>query len=149
MTEQVFSAPTAPVVAVAAAAGDDRQSTVVRCTPQVARASILSAPISTSFLKQIKIAEAHAAGTPLQDLIPNIRLAYGLRSVDGSENNLLDQAGINQTDFGAADTTFPRLLPPISMQRKPARSYAQTERAHVIELAAAHHLQPDRRPDRQ
>ena len=41
-------------------------------------------------LKQIKIAEVHAAGTPLQDLIPNIRLAYGLRSVDGSENNLLE-----------------------------------------------------------
>ena len=43
-------------------------------------------------LKQIKIAEAHAAGTPLQDLIPNIRFAYGLRTVDGSENNLLDTA---------------------------------------------------------
>ena len=63
-------------------------------------------------LKQIKIAEAHVAGTPLQDLIPNIRLAYGLRSVDGSENNLLDQGGFHQTEFGAADNTFPRLLPP-------------------------------------
>ena len=63
-------------------------------------------------LKQIKIAEAHAAGTPLQDLIPNIRLAYGLRSVDGSENNLLTEAGFDQTQFGAADNTFPRLLDP-------------------------------------
>ena len=63
-------------------------------------------------LKQIKIGEAHAAGVPLQDLIPNIRLAYGLRAVDGSENNLLNAGGFNQTEFGAADTTFPRLLPP-------------------------------------
>src|SRR5262249_6200104 len=44
-------------------------------------------------LTQIKIAEQHTAGTPLQDLIPNIRLAYGLRSVDGSENNLLHDGG--------------------------------------------------------
>src|SRR5262245_48347639 len=40
-------------------------------------------------LDQIKISEAHAAGTPLTDLIPNIRLAYGLRTVDGSAHNLL------------------------------------------------------------
>ena len=67
-------------------------------------------------LKQIKIAEAHVSGrhAPLhQDLIPNIRLAYGLRTVDGSENNLLNIGGFNQTDFGAADTTFPRLLTPV------------------------------------
>ena len=62
-------------------------------------------------LKQIKIAEAHVAGAPLTDLIPNIRLAYGLRSVDGSENNLLNLGGTDQTEFGAADTTFPRLVP--------------------------------------
>jgi hypothetical protein len=40
-------------------------------------------------------------------------LAYGLRSVDGSENNLLTIGGFNQTEFGAADTTFPRLLKPV------------------------------------
>ena len=58
-------------------------------------------------LKQIKIAEAHVAGTPLQDLIPNIRLAYGLRSVDGSENNLLIRAA----------STRPILVPPTRRSR--------------------------------
>jgi hypothetical protein len=69
-------------------------------------------------LRQIKIAELHAGtnGTPmtLLDAIAqeygisatNAALTpFGLRTVDGSENNLL--AG--QVDLGAADTTFPRL----------------------------------------
>ena len=109
-------------------------------------------------LKQIKIAEAHVAGTPLQDLIPNIRLAYGLRSVDGSENNLLDLGGFNQTDFGAADTTFPRLLTPVFHDADPVPA-GLPGRRHTdilyadqrlrVRLRAAHHLQPDRRPDRQ
>ena len=92
-------------------------------------------------LKQIKIAEAHsptlgadgtlAAGTPLQDLIPNIRLAYGLRSVDGSENNLLNIGGFNQTEFGAADTTFPRLLTPVfqTADVQPADFFGPVRRA--------------------
>ena len=67
-------------------------------------------------LTQIKIAEANAAGKPLVDLIPNVRLSYGLRTVDGSDNNLLDllsgNTRVDQHDFGAADTTFPRLLTP-------------------------------------
>ena len=101
-------------------------------------------------LKQIKIAEAHAAGTPLQDLIPNIRLAYGLRTVDGSENNLLNLGGINQTEFGAADTTFPRLLTRSSTRGRAAavssvpgpggtrrRPITQTS-GNVFDSAAAH-----------
>ena len=43
-------------------------------------------------LAQIKIAEAHAAGQPLYGpggLIPTYNLAWGLRTVDGTYNNLL------------------------------------------------------------
>jgi hypothetical protein len=60
-------------------------------------------------LQQIEIAEANAAGTPLTDLIPNSALPYGLRTVDGSDNNLF----MDQTDFGAADVIFPRLTTPV------------------------------------
>ena len=59
-------------------------------------------------LQQIKISEAHAAGGsltgngPLQ--IANPLLMYGVRTVDGTYNNL--QPG--QSHFGAADQAFPR-----------------------------------------
>ncbi|MGH6693109.1 MAG: peroxidase family protein, partial [Gammaproteobacteria bacterium] len=59
-------------------------------------------------LDQIKIAEQHAAGSDILDLIANSRLPFGLRTVDGSFNNLVQ----DQTEFGAADNTFPRLLDP-------------------------------------
>ena len=75
-------------------------------------------PSDLSFiLKQIKIAEAHVANTtsatgPCGALVGNgpnqlasPLLSYGLRTVDGSCNNL--QAG--QEFFGAADQPFPRL----------------------------------------
>lgn len=63
-------------------------------------------------LQQIKIAEAHAAGQPLYGeggLIPTYNLAWGLRTVDGSYNHLLP----GQEKWGAADTAFPALLPPV------------------------------------
>jgi hypothetical protein len=73
-------------------------------------------------LKQIKIAEAHSAGTPLTQIRvdaqgnitndPNAPLAvstplspYGLRSVDGSYNNLVE----GRDQWGAADNPFPRI----------------------------------------
>src|SRR5687767_3233733 len=40
-------------------------------------------------LDQIRIAEAHADGTPLIDLVPNVQVPFGLRTVDGSFNNLV------------------------------------------------------------
>lgn len=57
-------------------------------------------------LKQIFIAEAHADGASLSDLLPNSQVPFGLRTVDGSFNNLV--AG--QSEFGAADNSFLRLL---------------------------------------
>lgn len=59
-------------------------------------------------LKQIKIAEAHTAGTPLTDMITQPHLPYGLRTVDGSYNNVLPGREL----WGAADQTMPRMFEP-------------------------------------
>ncbi|QRM30323.1 peroxidase family protein [Microvirga sp. VF16] len=74
-------------------------------------------------LKQIKIAEAHAAGGDLRKLVaeaggldPNAAttptqaflLPYGLRTVDGTYNNLVE----GRETWGAADQPFPVLTPP-------------------------------------
>ncbi len=73
-------------------------------------------------LKQIKISEAHAtrenaAGEPVPggalvgygpNQVADPRLPFGLRTVDGRDNNLV--AG--QRNFGAADVAFPRSLSP-------------------------------------
>jgi Ca2+-binding RTX toxin-like protein len=53
-------------------------------------------------LKQIKIAEAHAAGGDLATLVGNPLAPYGLRTVDGSHNNLVP----GRTEWGAADNPF-------------------------------------------
>ncbi len=58
-------------------------------------------------LEQIKIAEAHAAGQPLfgpGGLVPAYNLSMGLRTVDGTYNNLL------HPEWGAADNEFPEHL---------------------------------------
>jgi Ca2+-binding RTX toxin-like protein len=60
-------------------------------------------------LAQIKIAEAHANGTPLYGpggQIPSYNLAWGLRTVDGTYNNLLP----GRSEEGASDNPFPTLL---------------------------------------
>jgi Ca2+-binding RTX toxin-like protein len=62
----------------------------------------------TRILSDIQIAEAHAAGTPLTDQINSPLLPFGLRTVDGTYNNLLP----GQENWGAADQTMPRLLDP-------------------------------------
>src|SRR3954454_5251666 len=70
-------------------------------------------------LKQIQIAEHHAAtqtpsnmcGTlvgPAADQIPDRLTSYGLRTVDGSCNNLF----ASRETFAAADQAFPRLTSP-------------------------------------
>src|SRR5262245_57983487 len=74
-------------------------------------------------LAQIKIAEANSAGTPLLDLLPNTEVPWGLRTVDGSFNNLVP----GQTDFGSADGTFPRLAGDAVFRAADfGTSYAQT-----------------------
>lgn len=86
-------------------------------------------------LKQIKIAEANAAGIPLTEIrldangnviadpawytspafdaaapraIPDPHTPYGLRTVDGSNNNIVD----GREHWGAADQAMPRMLDP-------------------------------------
>ena len=69
-------------------------------------------------LAQIKIAEAHACsgrGCPAagrcsrrERLIPANNISWGLRTVDGTYNNLIP----GRTDWGAADQPFPNLLDP-------------------------------------
>jgi len=59
-------------------------------------------------LQQIKIAEAHAGGASLYDLVGNPLLPYGLRTVDGTFNSLVP----GQQHYGSADQTMPRLLEP-------------------------------------
>lgn len=73
-------------------------------------------------LDQIRIAEAHANGTPLIELVPNVQVPFGLRTVDGSSNNLVP----GQTEFGAADTVFPRLSDPVFDSAEDGTSYTQT-----------------------
>ena len=73
-------------------------------------------------LDQIRIAEAHAAGQNLLDLIPNTELPFGLRTVDGSFNHLV--AG--ETEFGAADNVFPRMTDPVFRTAEAGTSYTQT-----------------------
>src|SRR4051794_1669862 len=101
-------------------------------------------------LDQIKIAEAHVVNTTTAtgpcgallgtgaNQIPSPLLPFGLRTVDGSCNNLID----GQEKFGAADQAFPRLTTPVFNAAEPlpfdtdgpdgpevagdATSYAQT-----------------------
>ena len=95
-------------------------------------------------LQQILIAEQHAAGADLVSLLPNSLVPFGLRTVDGSFNNLIE----GQEDFGAADELFPRLTDPFFRAAEAGTSYDRTG-GLVIDSAAAHHFQPDRRPDQQ
>lgn len=68
-------------------------------------------------LRQIQIAESHAAGNDLLcpttvdrsgKCVASPKLPFGLRTVDGSGNNLV--AG--RDHWGAADVPFPRMVPP-------------------------------------
>ena len=105
-------------------------------------------------LDQIFIAEAHARGEPLDGVVADPTLPFGLRTVDGTYNNLVP----GQNGFGAADRTFPRMLDldfrdvedlpdldgPGPMQSGPT-SYAQLRVSS--RLTAPHHQQPHRGPD--
>src|SRR3954465_14117644 len=72
-------------------------------------------------LQQIIIAERQANGESLLDILPNVDLPYGLRTVDGSLNNLV----VGQSEFGSADNTFPQLGTQIFLPAEFGTSYAQ------------------------
>ena len=72
-------------------------------------------------LDQIEIAEAHAAGGDLRELIgDDPAKPFGLRTVDGSFNNLTNP------QFGAADTVFPRMTSPEFREAADGTSFSQT-----------------------
>ncbi len=81
-------------------------------------------------LDSIKIAEAHADGADLLSLVPNYRASVGLRTVDGSFNNLTP----GQDGFGAADNVFPRMTDPNFIDVPGPSSYAQNS-GFVIDSA--------------
>jgi Ca2+-binding RTX toxin-like protein len=119
VTEQVFSAPTTAVVAAAPAPAPapsliDPQTTAPSNGVRYTQSDL------AFILDQIKIAEHHAAGENLNSLLPNIRVPYGLRTVEGTENNLL------HPEFGAADNPFPRLTTPDFRPADAGTSYTQT-----------------------
>src|SRR5215510_4504726 len=139
VTEEAFSAPTAPVIAVPVP--PPTLPTFVDHTQASAGPGVHFIRSDLDFiLDQIHIAERHAAGENLLDLLPNVRVPFGLRTVDGSFNNLINFDVPDQTKFGAADTVFPRLTDPIFRPAEgvaagffgpgspaiPSSSYAQT-----------------------
>ncbi len=74
-------------------------------------------------LQQILIAQAGGVdGTNLINVLPNVQVPWGLRTVSGEFNNLV----ADQDQFGAADNTFPRLTDPIFRSAESGTSYTQT-----------------------
>jgi hypothetical protein len=100
-----ISIPTAAVIAPATA------------TAAVGQGFSITASDLSYILKQIKIAETHVANTSsttgpcgaLRSQLASPLVSFGLRTVDGSCNNLV--AG--QEFHGAADQVFPRLTAPV------------------------------------
>src|SRR5262245_39627522 len=72
-------------------------------------------------LQQILISEQHAAGADLLSLLPNVQVPFGVRTVDGTFNNLVE----GQNGFGAADLLFPRLVDPVFRPAEASTSYDQ------------------------
>jgi Ca2+-binding RTX toxin-like protein len=70
-------------------------------------------------LDQIKFAERHAAGEELRDILPNLTIPWGLRTVDGSFNNLIP----GQEGFGAADLEIPSLTERVFPDAQAGTSY--------------------------
>ena len=99
------------VLAVIVAMGS-RATPAARAQAPVGAGFNLNASDLRFILQQIRISEAHAGGGTLTGTGPlqveSPLLPFGLRTVDGSLNNL--QPG--QADFGRADRLFPRVLSP-------------------------------------
>ncbi|MGO4670268.1 peroxidase family protein, partial [Bosea sp. 2RAB26] len=123
VTETVFSAPTVAVAAGAPLPPPVAPTPVVDATAGGEGIMLVRSDLNF-ILDQIKIAELNAAGTPLTSLLPNVRVPLGLRTVDGSGNNLLNQ---QQSDtFGAADNVFPRVTTPVFNSAQGGTTYQQT-----------------------
>src|SRR4051794_20302130 len=122
-----------PTAFVVQAAGISPANALVSPPPgPVGNGFVVTAGDLSFILKQIKIAERHSAtltasnpcGTlvndptdniPDADQIPDALTSYGLRTVDGSCNNLVPSTDVlpHRDKFGAADQVFPRLTSPV------------------------------------
>ena len=80
-------------------------------------------------LKQIEFAERHAAGEELLDILPNASIPWGLRTVDGSFNNLIP----GQTAFGQADQEFPTATERVFSDAQNGTSYNQGDGPTVLD----------------
>ena len=108
--ENVYSAATAPVAGVIAVTPPATPPTETLVASPGNGVHFIRSDLDM-ILQQIQIAEANsnaygAAAQPLTALLPNSRVAFGLRTVDGSFNNLIP----GQEGFGASDQNFPLLL---------------------------------------
>ena len=60
-------------------------------------------------LTQLTAPDGSLSSADILSVLPNVQVPWGLRTVDGSFNNLVinEALGIDQTLYGAADTTLP------------------------------------------
>ncbi|NOT40385.1 MAG: heme peroxidase, partial [Alphaproteobacteria bacterium] len=128
VVESAFSAPTA-LVDVGAPPAPPAPAPDMTVTADSDGVRFIRSDLQ-AILDSIKIAEGHAAGADLLSLVPNYRSSVGLRTVDGSYNNLTP----GQEDFGAADRVFPRMTDPNFIDVPGPTSYAQNN-GFVIDSA--------------
>ena len=72
-------------------------------------------------LTQLTAPDGSLSSADILSVLPNVQVPWGLRTVDGSFNNLVisEALGIDQTLYGAADTLFPRLTTPVFQTADP------------------------------
>ena len=72
-------------------------------------------------LTSLTAPDGSLSSADILSVLPNVQVPWGLRTVDGSFNNLVinETLGIDQTLYGAADTTFPRLTTPVFQTADP------------------------------
>ena len=135
-----------------------QQTTVQAQTAPTGAGFVIDAGDLRFIYEQILVAQDHAAGGQLLGPGPNQvhdpQLPRGLRTVDGSFNNLVPVP--DQHLFGAADRLFPRLLTPRFRTAQNGTSYQQIggtvidseprtiTRAARADLFAANRRRPNR-----
>src|SRR5262245_40886807 len=82
------------------------------------------------YAEQLTLPDGSFDAANILNVLPNVQVPWGLRTVDGSYNNLVfidnSTVSVDQTQFGAADTVFPRMLDPVFRVADAGTSYAQT-----------------------
>ena len=154
------------VTSIALAAVTTVNTATTTAAGPVGNGFVVTAGDLSFILKQIKIAERHSATAtpdnpcatlvgPASDQIPDRLTSYGLRTVDGSCNNLFP----GRETFAAADMPFLHLATPMFRAAEPITaalpvgrpgptSYNQfTPGNTVIDSAAEDDQQPHRRSD--